>query len=102
MEEIRISQELIQKAREAKSAKELQEMAAKQDISLTMEEAEKGYAKLHLAAEELSDDELDNVSGGGCSSEPKVCVRCGSSDIYYVPSCAAYYCHKCKGYTWTK
>ena len=100
MDKIRISQELIQKAREAKSAKELQEMAAKQDISLTMEEAEKGYAKLHPAVEELSDDELDNVSGGGCSDQK--CRRCGSSDIFYVAHSASYYCNQCDSYTWPK
>lgn len=61
-----ITPELMTKAKEAKSAKELLALAKEHGIELTAGEAEAYYTGLHPASGELSDDELDNVSGGGC------------------------------------
>ena len=58
-----ISKELIEKAKTAKSAEELFAMAKAENIEMTAEEANKVYAELHKTGE-LSDEELDNVSGG--------------------------------------
>ena len=101
MENFKFSKDLIQQAKEAKSAKELQEMAAKQGVSITMEEAETGYERLHPAAKELSDEELDNVSGGGCNSEPEpiACKKCGGTKIIFVTESRSYYCWDCKSTT---
>lgn len=64
------SKELIEKAKQAKTAEELLAMAKEENIELTEEEAAKYFAKLN-ASGELSDEELDNVSGGGlCSPDP--------------------------------
>ena len=60
-----ISKELLEKAKTAKSAEELLEMAKAQHIELTEEQAAKAFEKLHKTGE-LSDEELDNVAGGGC------------------------------------
>ena len=60
-----MNQEIIAKAREAKSAEELLAMAKENDIELTGEQAKEYYDRLH-ATGELADDELDSVSGGGC------------------------------------
>lgn len=57
------SNELIEKAKTAKSAEELFAMAKAENIEMTAEEAAKYFAELHKTGE-LSDDELDNVSGG--------------------------------------
>ena len=57
----------LEKARTANSAEELLEMAKVEHIELTAEEAEKALAGLHKTGE-LSDEELDNVSGG-CGDE---------------------------------
>ena len=54
---------LIEKAKTAKSAEELLAMAKAENIEMTAEEAAKYFAELHKTGE-LSDDELDNVSGG--------------------------------------
>ena len=60
-----ISKELLEKAKTAKSAEELLEMAKAENIELTEEEAAQAFAKMNKNGE-LSDEELDNVAGGGC------------------------------------
>ena len=60
---MQFSKELIEKAKTAKSAEELLELAKAENIELTEEEAAKAFAELNKAGE-LSDEELDNVAGG--------------------------------------
>ena len=65
-----ISKELIEKAKTAKSAEELLEMAKAENIEISAEEAAKAFAELNKTGE-LSDEELDNVAGGcGRDYEP--------------------------------
>ncbi|MGN0813934.1 MAG: hypothetical protein ACI4MH_01725 [Candidatus Coproplasma sp.] len=65
-----LSTELIEKAKGAKSAEELLEMAKADNMELSAEQAEKAFAELHKSGE-LSDEELDNVAGGcGGGDEP--------------------------------
>ena len=65
-----ISKELIEKAKTAKTAEELLAMAKEENIELTEEQAKEYFATIH-ASGELSDEELDNVSGGcGSGDEP--------------------------------
>ena len=59
-----LTPELIAKAKAAKSAEELLELAKENDVDLTEEEAKTCFDQLHSNAE-LSDDELEAVSGGG-------------------------------------
>ena len=63
-----ISKDLLEKAKAAKTAEELLAMARKENIDMTEEEAAKAFAELHKNGE-MSDDELDNVSGGGCGGD---------------------------------
>ena len=58
-----ISKELLEKAKTAKTAEELIEMARAENIELSAEQAAKAFEKLHKTGE-LSDEELDNVAGG--------------------------------------
>ena len=79
-----ISKELIEKAKTAKSAEELLEMAKAENIELTEEEAAQAFAKMNKNGE-LSDEELDNVAGG-CGDpetpgEPKFNV---GDQVYYL------------------
>ena len=62
---MKISKELLEKAKQAKTAEELLAMAKAENIELTVEQAAKAFAELNKAGE-LSDEELDNVAGGGC------------------------------------
>ena len=66
---MKISKELLEKAKTAKSAEELLEMAKTEKIELTAEEAAKAFEELNKNGE-LSDEELDNVAGGGCQGRP--------------------------------
>ena len=58
-----VSKELLGKAKTAKSAEELLELAKAKNIELTAEQAKEYFATIH-ASGELSDEELDNVAGG--------------------------------------
>ena len=72
-----ITKELLEKAKTAKSAEELLEMAKAENIELTEEEAAQAFAKMNKNGE-LSDEELDNVAGGGCpggATPPKFSVN---------------------------
>ena len=66
---MKISKELLEKAKTAKTAEELIEMAKEENIELTVEQAAKALAELNKSGE-LSDEELDNVSGGCSPSAP--------------------------------
>ena len=69
-----ISKELIETAKTAKSAEELLELAKTENINFTAEEAAKAFDGLNKNGE-LSDEELDNVSGGcGSGDEPLFAV----------------------------
>ena len=58
-----ISKELLEKAKQAKTAEELLAMAKAENIELNAEEAAQAFAKMNKNGE-LSDEELDNVVGG--------------------------------------
>lgn len=60
---MKFTEELYEKAKNAKSAEELIEIAKAENVALTEEEAKNYFDKLHKTGE-LDDDELDNVSGG--------------------------------------
>lgn len=79
-----MNSELIQKAKEAKSAEELMELAKENGREFTLEQAQEYYDRLHSDGE-LADDELDNVSGGGecLYADPHSCPRCHST-TYHV------------------
>ena len=57
--------ELIAKAKTAKTAEELLELAKASNVELTAEEAQTYFTQLS-AKGVVADDELDAVAGGGC------------------------------------
>ena len=71
---MKISKELLEKAKTAKTAEELLAMAKTENIELTEEEATKAFAELNKNGE-LSDEELDNVAGGCEGRTPKFSVN---------------------------
>ena len=89
-----LSNELIEKAKQAKSVEELLEMAKAENIELTAEEAAKAFAKLN-ASGELSDEELDNVAGG-CGGEEIPEPKYNIGDM--VVSSKGFPCHTCGYY----
>ena len=61
-----LNKELLAKAKEAKTPEELIALAKENGMELTEESAKAYLDLLHPQTGELSDDELDNVAGGGC------------------------------------
>ena len=61
-----MNRELIAKAKATESPEELMALAKENDIELTEENAKAYFEQLNPPTGELSDDELDNVAGGGC------------------------------------
>ena len=86
---INFTPELIRKAKAAKSAEELLELAKANDVELAEEEARIYFEQLN-AVGKVSDDELDSVAGGdglSCPSEEES----SSSGTYKV------HCPYCQG-----
>lgn len=89
---MQFSDELIQKGRAAKSPEELLALAKESGMSITAEQASAYFGRLNGSGE-LSDEELDDVSGG-CDKGPgtRTCPYCGGPvNIYpegdYCDSC---------------
>ena len=86
-----ISKELSEKAKTAKSAEELLQMAKAENIEMTAEEAAKYFAELHKTGE-LSDEELDNVAGG-CGGEEITEPKYKEGDLVWISG--GFACHTC-------
>ena len=80
--------ELLEKAKAAKTVEELLDMARNENIDITEDEAAKIFSDLHKSGE-LSDEELDNVAGGGCG-EPDGGAS-GDTPKYKVGDKVSYY-----------
>ena len=61
-----MEKEIIAKARKAKTPEELIALAKENGTEMTEESAKAYFGQLHPTSGELSDEELDNVAGGGC------------------------------------
>ena len=64
-----MNEEMIAKAKEAKSVEELIALAKENGVELTEEDAKMYFEQLNAKKGELSDDELDAVAGGGCETK---------------------------------
>ena len=58
--------EMLVKAKKAKTPEELLAIANENGVELDEEGAKAYFEQLHQSTGELSDDELDEVAGGGC------------------------------------
>ena len=63
-----LTPEMIEKAKAAKSAEELLEIAKANGVDMTADEAKTYFAQLSPKSGELDDDDLDNVAGGACQN----------------------------------
>ena len=71
---MKFTDEMLEKAKTAKSAEELLAMAKAENIELTEKQAAKAFAEFNKTGE-LSDEELDNVTGGCGGRTPKFSVN---------------------------
>ena len=110
-----LTPEMIEKAKAAKSAEELLEVAKTGGIEMTADEAATYFAQLNPKSGELDDDALDNVAGGNCFGieEPTpqnwdynqkvrvidgtTCGKCGGVDGFISSANCCWYvaCSKC-------
>ena len=63
-----LTNEMIEKAKVAKSAEDLLEIAKANNVEMTADEAATYFAQLNPKSGEVSDDDLDSVAGGTCSA----------------------------------
>ena len=69
-----MSKELLAKAKEAKTPEELMAFAKENNMEMTEESAKAYFEQLHPKTGEITDEELDNVSGGGCHNGGRLVV----------------------------
>lgn len=84
-------EELILKAKEAKSAEELFALAKENNMNLTAESAAAYFEQMHKIGE-LDDDDLDNVAGGACYHD-------GKKVVTVTQCCTGWKCDRCGGKT---
>lgn len=82
------NKELMEKAKRAHSPEELIALAKENEIELSEESAKAYYEQINKSGE-LSDDELDNVAGGGCHGSG------GRLIVTVCNSCNGFKCSKC-------
>ena len=70
-----LTPEMIEKAKAAKTAEELLELAKAGGMEMTADDAATYFAQLNPKSGELDDDDLDNVAGGACATS----VRAGDN-----------------------
>ena len=79
-----LTNELLAKAKEAETVEELMALAKANGVELTGEDAKACFDRLHPVTGELSDDELNNVSGGRCySGDGRLKTTCGYRCKHY-------------------
>ena len=81
--------ELMEKAKSAKSPEELITLAKENGTEITAEEAANYFAKLNQKSGDISDEELENVAGGGCyNSDGRLIVTLfNTCDHWTCPKC---------------
>ena len=84
-----LSSELIAKAKETKTPEELMAFAKENGNEMTEESAKAYFDLIHPQSGEIADDELDNVSGGGCHADD------GREIVTVAHCCTGFSCKKC-------
>ena len=105
MKDLNLAEEMIEKAKEAKTVEELLLLAKENKLDLTEERASLYFEKINPKFGQLEDEELDNVSGGGCEPSYEdlgyyiICMNCGATgikDFKELHQWHEYKCKKCK------
>ena len=78
-----LNAKMVEKAKAAKTAEELFEIAKANGVDMTVDEAKTYFAQLNPKIGEIDDDDLDNVAGGACKNSDgdtgpaaNVCPNC--------------------------
>ena len=84
-----MNKELLAKAKETKTPEELMAFAKENNMETTEESAKAYFDLVHPKTGELSEDELKNVSGGGCHTKD------GREIVTVGHGCTGFVCKKC-------
>ena len=87
-----MNKELLAKAKETKTPEELMAFAKENNMEMTEESAKAYFDLIHPKTGELSEDELNNVSGGGCHADD------GREIVTVGHGCTGFECKKCGGH----
>jgi len=87
-----LNDELIAKAKEAKTPEELMSLAKENGMEMTEESAKAYFEQLNSKTGELADEELNNVAGGGCLPWEDDCYDTCMADGYCLFD---YVCSRC-------
>ena len=111
-----LTPEMIEKAKAAKTAEELLELAKANGVDMTADEAKTYFAQLNPKSGELDDDDLDAIAGGACARTEQAnhaqdavsnmpCPRCGAVGewalLHKFKDNTDFYCANCKVIVWT-
>ncbi len=86
----KLTPELLEKAKQAKTAEDLIVLAKENGTEMTEESAKAYFDQLHKTGE-LADEELNNVSGGACHTDD------GRKIVTVGHDCTRWKCKKCGG-----
>lgn len=94
-----MNKEILEKAKAANSPEELFALAKAEGIEISPEQAEK-YFKMLRDGGELSEDELANATGGGCSvfNTIRIHIDCPARDAGHP---TMWQCRVCRGFAHT-
>ena len=81
-----LTPEMIEKAKAAKTAEELLDLAKENNVEITADEAATYFAQLNPKSGELDDDDLDAVAGGGCGGSDNANPAVGVGDTVQITS----------------
>ncbi len=81
-----LTPEMMEKAKNVKSAEELLELAKASNVEMTADEAATYFAQLNPKSGELDDDDLDAVAGGGCGGSDNDNPAVGVGDKLQITS----------------
>lgn len=95
-----MDEQRLMKARTAKSPAELLALAKAEGMDMTEEQASALFARLNPPPGELSDGELSDVTGGGCSSRPAPKFKVGDHVTVGRDACGLWWGTKCPSQYW--
>ena len=110
-----LTPEMIEKAKAAKTAEELYEIAKANGVEMTEDEAKTYFAQINPKSGELDDDDLDSVAGGACQRieqardakaaiSEMICSACGQGPSWVLytkkKTQTKFYCGHCKRYAY--
>lgn len=95
-----MNEKILRNLSRAESAAQLLELARDEGVDLSVEKANELFEKYHPPIGELTDRELEDVTGGGCSSRPAPKFQVGDHVAVGAEFCGLVYRTRCPSPYW--